>query len=171
MPAYEYCSAIGQDSHRFVNEIDEGHAPGRKLILGGIHIQGERALEGNSDADVILHALTNAVSGISGVNILGARSDRLCLEEGIKDSAVYLKEALATLGRWQLTHISISVEGRRPKFAPVISAIRSRLADLTGLQVDDIGLTATSGEGLTAFGRGEGLQAFVIVTARRAVIS
>ena len=91
----------------------------------------------------------------------------LCLDEGITDSTVYLREAQATLGNWQLSHVSISIEGKRPRFAPVIAAMKARLSELTGLAPSDIGLTATSGEGLTAFGRGEGLQAFCIVTAKR----
>lgn len=78
--------AIGQDSHRFCEEEN-----GKKLILGGVPIDGCPGLSGNSDADVILHALTNAISGITCVNILGKVADDLCLKEGITDSSVYLK--------------------------------------------------------------------------------
>lgn len=163
----EYCSAIGQDSHRFLNDSEAAGQPVRRLVLGGVTIAGERALAGNSDADVLLHALTNAVSGLSGVNILGDVADRLCLERGITDSTAYLAEALATLGSWRLCHVSFTIEGKRPHLAGWLPSIRQRVAELTGLAPEDIGLTATSGEGLTAFGRGEGLQAFCIVTARR----
>jgi len=65
--------AIGQDSHRF--DFDDKE---KQLILGGVVIPGESPLSGNSDADVILHSLTNAISGITGVNILGKVSDDLC---------------------------------------------------------------------------------------------
>lgn len=130
-------------------------------------IDGCPGLEGNSDADVILHAVTNAVSGITGVNILGARSDSLCLENGVTDSAVYLAESLAELRGWRLSHVSVSVEAARPKLAGHIPAMRESLARLCGLQASDIGITATSGEGLTAFGRGEGIQVFVIATAQQ----
>lgn len=167
MKSYEYCSAIGQDSHRFLTAAEQAANPVRQLMLAGIALPGETPLAGNSDADAVLHALTNAVSGISGINILGSRSDMLCLEQGVTDSSVYLREALATLGEWELTHISLSVEGKKPHLAKWIDPMKMRLADLTGLSPKDIGLTATSGEGLTAFGRGEGLQVFCVVTARR----
>ncbi len=153
-------TALGQDSHRF-----EERATGKELMLGGVSVPGCPALAGNSDADVVLHALTNAVSGLSGVNILGAPADRLCLEQGITDSAVYLREALSTLRGMRLVHISIAVEAARPKLAPHIERIRQCVAAMCGLRVEDVGLTATTGEGLTAYGRGEGIQAFVIVTA------
>ena len=65
--------AIGQDSHRF-----EPDGSDKKLILGGVVIEGCPGLSGNSDADVVLHALTNAVSGITCVNILGEEADRMC---------------------------------------------------------------------------------------------
>jgi 2-C-methyl-D-erythritol 2,4-cyclodiphosphate synthase len=153
-------TAIGQDSHRFEND-----GSGKSLVLGGVTIPGCVGLKGNSDADVVLHALTNAVSGMSGVNILGARSDELCVNQGITDSKVYLKEALATLGRLRLTHVSVSVEGSRPKLARHIPPIKDSIAALCGLASSDVGFTATTGEDLTAFGRGEGLAATVIVTA------
>lgn len=167
MNNYEYRSAIGQDSHRFMTVAEMAADSVRQLMLAGVALPGETPLAGNSDADAVLHALTNAISGISGLNILGSRSDMLCLEQGITDSAVYLKEAMATLGEWQLTHMSFSVEGKRPHLAKWIDKMKKRLAELTGLTPQDIGLTATSGEGLTAFGRGEGLQVFCIVTAKR----
>ncbi|MEZ5671534.1 MAG: 2-C-methyl-D-erythritol 2,4-cyclodiphosphate synthase [Thiotrichaceae bacterium] len=76
-------TGIGQDSHRFVETVDN---VSRKLILGGVVFENDPPLQGNSDADVVLHALTNAISGITGVNILGAVSDKLCLEQAITDS-------------------------------------------------------------------------------------
>ncbi len=153
-------AAIGQDSHRF----DLGNTQ-KKLILAGVEFEGETPLLGNSDADVVLHAITNAISGISGVNILGKISDDLCLKEGILDSSVYLKESIKTLQNHQLTHLSISIECQKPKITPMISKMKEKLAELLNLKVSQIGITATTGEGLTAFGRGEGIQVFVIVSA------
>jgi len=139
----------------------------RSLVLGGMVIPGAVALAGNSDADVILHALTNAISGLTGVNILGQVADRLCLDQGITDSRAYLRLALDTLGEWQLCHLSFSIEGKRPHLSRWIPLLKDSLAALTGLTAADIGLTATTGEGLTDFGRGDGLQVFCILTARR----
>lgn len=160
----QFRTAIGQDSHRFVTEDAWKADPARPLMLGGVAIPDERPLDGNSDADVMLHALTNAVSGVTGINILGPIADRMCLEERITDSAAYLRAALDTLGGRKLVHVSISVECRRPRLTPHIPAIRARIAELTGLMVDDVGLTATSGEGLTDFGRGEGMAVLCLVT-------
>jgi len=157
-------SAVGQDSHRF--EPDGSSKP---LILGGVTIPDCPGLEGNSDADVILHAVTNAISGVSGQNILGKISDDLC-RNGQTDSRVYLDKAVETLSadKWKLTHVSISVEAKRPHLAARIPAIKKSIASILSLKENDIGLTATTGEGLTAFGRGEGIQALVIVSAVRA---
>ena len=82
-------STIGQDSHRF------GEPCGDTFIkLGGTDIPFDRPIEANSDGDVVYHAITNAISGFTGVNILGGEADKICLEKGIKDSSVYLEKAL-----------------------------------------------------------------------------
>ncbi|MGI6124030.1 MAG: 2-C-methyl-D-erythritol 2,4-cyclodiphosphate synthase, partial [Acetivibrionales bacterium] len=111
--------AIGQDSHRFTDPEDN-----KNLVLGGVVIDNFPGLKGNSDADVVLHAITNAISGISCINILGRRADELCLEKGITDSKVYLNEALATLGNKKIIHVSISIEALIPKLAPYIELMR-----------------------------------------------
>jgi 2-C-methyl-D-erythritol 2,4-cyclodiphosphate synthase len=158
---YVSISAIGQDSHRF--EPDGSPKP---LILGGVVIPDCPGLDGNSDADVILHALTNAVSGISGHNVLGKVSDEMC-RSGRTDSRAYLEKALETLsaGGFRLTHASISVEAERPRLADYIPAVKKSVASILSLPENSVGLTATTGEGLTAFGRGEGMQALAVVSA------
>lgn len=153
-------AAIGQDSHRFDFDNQE-----KTLMLGGVAFLDEPPLKGNSDADVVLHAITNAISGISGVNILGKISDDIC-KQGITDSRVYLQEALKYLTKHRLTHVSVSLECKRPKITPKIPEMKQSIAEQLGLNMENIGITATSGEGLTDFGRGEGIQAFVIVSAQ-----
>lgn len=150
---------IGQDSHRFATEAD-----GRKLVLGGVVFEGESALQGNSDADVVLHSLTNAISGVTCVNILGSVSDELCLGQGITDSRVYLEEAMKYLGENKIVHASISIECLKPKISPKIEEMRKSLSILLGIPENCIGITATTGEGLTQFGQGLGIQVFSIVT-------
>lgn len=152
-------TGLGQDSHRFVQDAT------RTLILGGVIFENAPPLQGNSDADVMLHALTNAISGVTGVNILGAVSDKLCLEQGVTDSRVYVLEALKSLKDWKICHVSFSIEAKTPKMSPKIAAMKSSIAQLLNLTVEDVGITATTGEGLTDFGRGEGIQVFCIVTA------
>ena len=149
-------AAIGQDSHRF----EENR--GKPLVLGGVLFPGEPGLLANSDGDVVLHAVTNAVSGITCVNVLGGPADALC-RTGITDSAVYLQQALAPL-RGRISALSISVECARPRITPRIPAMRENIARLLGVVPEAVGITATSGEGLTDFGRGLGLSVFCLLT-------
>jgi 2-C-methyl-D-erythritol 2,4-cyclodiphosphate synthase len=165
----EFICSIGQDSHRFLTASAWDSQPQRALVLGGVVLPDELPLKGNSDADVLLHALINAISGISCINILGAHTDELCLKQGITDSSVFLAEALATLGKWQIVHLSFSIEGKKPHLSGWIPLIRQKVAALCAILPGDVGITATSGEGLTAFGRGEGLQVFCILTAKRTI--
>lgn len=150
---------IGQDSHRFDFEDKN-----KKLVLGGVIFDDAPPLDGNSDADVILHSITNAISGVTCVNILGAVSDDLCLNKGIKDSRVYLKEALKHLNGKRIVHISISIECLIPKISPKIPQIRKSISELLGISENSVGITATTGEGLTQFGQGKGIQVFSCIT-------
>ncbi|MES2202488.1 MAG: 2-C-methyl-D-erythritol 2,4-cyclodiphosphate synthase [candidate division FCPU426 bacterium] len=151
-------TGLGQDSHRFEAK------PGKPLLLAGVLFNGETGLEGNSDADLVYHALANAVSGVTGHNVIGAVSDAMCAA-GVKDSAEYVRAALKSLGKLKICHVSVSVEGRHPKMAPQIGAMRENIGRLLGLDVHSVAFTSTTGEDLTSFGRGEGLQALVLVTA------
>ena len=155
-------SAIGQDSHRFVSENED-----KPLVLGGLTVKNENGLEGNSDADVLLHALTNAISGITCKPILGAMADELCLKHHITDSSAYLELALADLADcgYELAHISFTIQAKKPKFLPIINPIRESISKKINLPIDHIMLTATSGENLTEMARGEGIEAFCIITA------
>lgn len=155
---------IGQDSHRI-----QEPAGGKALVLGGVALDEAYALEGNSDSDVVLHAITNAVSGITGRPILGPVADKLC-KAGVTNSAAYLERALEDLAAigYRLTHVSVTLECRRPKILPLLPAMVAKVADLLGVAPEDVGITATSGEGLTDFGKGLGIQAFACATAMRA---
>ncbi|MBD3320103.1 MAG: 2-C-methyl-D-erythritol 2,4-cyclodiphosphate synthase [Chitinivibrionales bacterium] len=152
-------TGIGHDSHPF-----EAHMH-KKLVLGGVSISGCPGLQGNSDGDVVLHAITNAVSGITGVNVLGEMADTLCLKRGVTDSTAYLKKALEYCGGFSVNHVSVSIEARIPKLQPHIAAMKESIAAILGLASPDIGITATTGEGMSSFGRGEGILAMAIVTA------
>lgn len=149
-------AAIGQDSHRF----EEGY--GKPLILGGVVFSGEVGLLANSDGDVVLHAITNAVSGITGRNILGRVADEMC-QSGVTDSAEYLREALKSL-EGRIVHLSISMECLRPKISPMIPAMQEKIAELLGVEPAAIGITATTGEGLTDCGKGLGISVLCILT-------
>ncbi|MCK5876238.1 MAG: 2-C-methyl-D-erythritol 2,4-cyclodiphosphate synthase, partial [Candidatus Marithrix sp.] len=116
-------TGLGQDSHRF----QEQSLTPKPLILGGIIFEDNLSLQGNSDADVVLHALCNAISGVTGVNILGKISDDLCAK-GITDSKVYVKEALKYLGDWKICHVSFSIECQVPKITPRISDMKQNIS-------------------------------------------
>jgi len=118
--------AIGQDSHRFDFENAE-----KSLVLGGVLFEEHPPLSGNSDADVVLHAITNAISGITCINILGEKADALCAS-GITDSKIYLQEALKYL-KEEIIHVSVSIECKTPKIAPKISDMRKSIAAILKL--------------------------------------
>lgn len=152
-------TGLGLDSHRFV----EGESD-RPFVLGGLVFEDAPPLAGNSDADVILHALTDAVSGVTGYTVIGAVADKMC-RAGVTDSREYLKVALEHLGEWSISHVSIVLECQRPKIDPKVSALRASIAALLGLEISDVCITATTGEQLNDVGRGLGIHASVIVTA------
>lgn len=188
-----YRTSLGQDHHRFITSTDNSYpehgdsphkthnapaistqkpadtpADNRPLVLAGVEISGP-PLAGNSDADVVLHALCNAISGVSGVNFLGPPADELC-NTGVINSEIYVMKALEDLYEvrpgCELVHLSISLEGKRPKLWDHIPKMKDNLSRILNLPVSDIGLTATTGEGLTGMGRGEGLACLVILTLR-----
>ena len=149
--------AIGQDSHRIDYENKE-----KKFVLGGIEFKEDYSLNGNSDADVVLHAITNAISGITCKNILGKVSDDMC-QNGIEDSEEYLKEALKYLNE-NIVHLSISIECKVPKISPKIEEMRKNIGRILNISENSIGITATTGEGLTEYGKGNGVAAIVLIT-------
>lgn len=153
--------AIGQDSHAFYQKL------GKPLILGGVKIMGGQPLKGNSDSDVILHALTNAISGITGVNILGRTADEMCIKHNIKDSKKYVQEALKHFSGYRVNHVSFSVECKTPRLEKYVDRIRSSIADLLVIDIGSVGFTATTGEELTAFGRGMGIMCTCIITVEK----
>ena len=173
---------LGQDSHRFDENAvgprsengenavgprpkDGEKAGGKPLKLAGVILEGP-ALSGNSDADVVLHAITNGISGITGKPVLGPTSDAMC-RDGVTDSVEYLRVALRDLKNmgFRPTHVSCSIEAKIPKILPHLSAMRQRVSEILEIPLSGIGITATSGEGLTDFGRGLGVQVFAVVTA------
>ena len=154
-------TGLGQDSHRFLPE--ESAKP---LVIAGLIFAGEPGFMANSDGDVVYHAICNAISTLTGVLMLGAIADDLCLNNGITDSEVYIRESLRTLHGQKITHVAISLEGKKPKFKSRIPEMRAKIAAVMGLDISQVGLTATSGEGLTDFGCGDGVQCFALVTTQ-----
>jgi 2-C-methyl-D-erythritol 2,4-cyclodiphosphate synthase len=152
-------TGIGQDSHRFLPP--ESTKP---CIVAGTIFDQVPGFNANSDGDVVFHAICNAITSLTGVLILGAIADDLCLKDGITDSEVYLREAIKTLGKQSISHVAITIEGKKPKFKDRLMDMRTNIARVMNLDITQVGITATSGEGLTDFGCGDGVQCFAIVT-------
>lgn len=152
-----FFTTIGQDSHRIESQKT------KPLMLGGVEFEADYSLSANSDGDVVLHALTNAVSGATTYNVLGKVADKMC-KEGITDSKEYLKEALKEMNGIKIEHVSISIEALKPKFTPKIPEMRSSIANLLSVSEKSIGITATTGEGLTECGKGNGIFVTVLLS-------
>lgn len=152
-------TGIGQDSHRFLPEDTS-----KPCIMGGVIFEGVPGFQANSDGDVIFHAICNAISSVTGVIILGTVADDLCKLSGITDSLVYLKEALKTLGKQKISHLAVTLEAARPKILKKIPIMRQSIADALEIDFSQVGITATTGEGLTDFGCGDGVQCLCILT-------
>lgn len=153
---------IGQDSHSFEDAKSK-----KPLVLGGITISNETGLHGNSDCDVILHALFNALSSAVGKESIGVYSDPMCLDQSINDSSEYLKVALKMVSEagFKVNNISIAVEAQKPRFPKeLVQKIQEKVGQLCNIPANCVGITATSGEKLTAFGKGEAVQVFVIAS-------
>ena len=155
----KYRTGLGQDSHRF---LPEGSS--KPCILAGLIFEDTPGMASDSDGDVIFHAICNAITSVTGVQILGGIADDLCQKDGITDSQVYLEKALETLKQQKIEHIAIAIEAKRPRLHTRIEEMRSKIADLMKLDLNQVGLTATASDGLTEFGLGEGIQCICIMT-------
>ena len=155
----------GFDVHRFKR--------GRKLILGGVEIPYALGLAGHSDADVVLHALINALLGAMGKGDIGAHfPDTDPRYKGIS-SALLLKQVLKMVARekFRLVNGDITVIAEKPRLAPYAKKIRANLAPLLNVPPQRINLKAVTTEGLGWIGAGKGMAATAVVllakTARR----
>lgn len=152
---------IGQDSHPFSKKE-------KPLVLGNFQISETEGLEGNSDGDVIIHALCNALSSAIGGHSLSRWSDEMC-KNGMTDSKFYLekiyREVLAQ--GFVVNNISLALEAAKPKLEKHLPEIQNKLARILQIQNKQIGITVTSGEGLSDFGKGLGIQCFCFLSLGR----
>ena len=148
----------GYDLHRF--------ARGRKLILGGVEIPSEMGLLGHSDADCLIHALSDAILGALGLPDIGHYFPDSSPENKDLDSLIILKKAVTETGNqgFKLGNIDLTLVLEEPKIGPYSKQIKEKLSDYCGLEVERIGIKATTNEGLGAIGRKEGIAAFAVCT-------
>ncbi len=151
-------TGIGYDSHRLVD--------GRPLILGGVVIPFERGLTGHSDADAVAHALTDAILGAAAAGDIGRLFPDTDPRWAGADSIELLRQACAVVRErgWQPVQADITVILERPKLAPHLPAMVTRLSAASGIPVDALGLKAKTNEGMGFVGRGEGIAVIAVAT-------
>ncbi len=153
---------IGYDSHRL--------GAGRGLVIGGVEIPHEQGLEGHSDADVLTHALIDALLGAGGLGDIGEHFPDTEERWRDADSIELLREVLALLAARALEPVNVdcTVIIEAPKLAPHRAAIRERLAAVLGLEIERVNVKASTGEGIGFVGRGEGVAALAVAGLRSA---
>ena len=146
-------SGIGFDSHRFED--------GRRLVLGGVDVPYTRGLAGHSDADVLAHAVTDALLGAAGLGDIGSHFPDTDEHWRDADSIELLGKVRAMLDEHGLAPVNVDtvVLCEAPKLGPFRDAMRERLAGALGLSSADVGVKFTTGEGMGFVGRGEGIAA------------
>lgn len=144
---------FGEDSHRM--------EPGGPLRIGGIDVPHDRQLVGHSDADVLLHAVTDAVLGAAALGDIGRMFPNTDEANRGRDSAEMLAAAAAKVNEanYQIENLDCVVEAERPKLADYIDAIRHRVAGILRLNPNQIGIKAKTGEGVGPVGREEVVEA------------
>jgi 2-C-methyl-D-erythritol 2,4-cyclodiphosphate synthase len=153
---------IGYDSHRL------GH--GRRLVIGGVQIPYERGLEGHSDADVLAHAVADALLGAAGLGDIGEHFPDTDERWRDADSIALLQAVVAMVRErgLRLVNVDCTVVMQEPKLAPHRSAIRARLAEALDLDHERVNVKASTGEGIGFVGRGEGVAALAVASVERA---
>ncbi len=154
-------SGIGYDSHRF--------AAGRRLILGGVEIPHELGLEGHSDADVLAHAVTDALLGAAGLGDIGEHfpdtDERFRNADSMQLLATVVTSVIAA--GLQIVNVDCTILMEAPKLGAHRAVIRERLAGELGLELQRVNVKASTGEGIGFVGRGEGAAALAIVSLRQ----
>ena len=154
-------TGIGFDAHRLVT--------GRRLVLGGVEIPHERGLEGHSDADVLAHALMDALLGAVADGDIGQHFPPSQARWKDADSLALLRRVAARVraAGWRIVNTDATVLAEAPRLAPHVPEMRRRLADAMALPAGAVSVKATTAEGMGAIGRREGISAMAVATVRR----
>jgi 2-C-methyl-D-erythritol 2,4-cyclodiphosphate synthase len=151
-------TGIGWDSHRLV--------AGRDLILGGVTIPYDKGLHGHSDADVLTHAVIDALLGAASMDDIGALFPDTDAAYKDADSLALLRDVVGRVAGagFAIEHVDATVIMERPKLAPHRADVRAALARALGLTAGQVNVKASTGEGLGFVGRGEGVAALAVAT-------
>jgi 2-C-methyl-D-erythritol 2,4-cyclodiphosphate synthase len=152
---------FGYDVHPF--------APDRKLWLGGIHIPHDQGLKGHSDADVLIHALCDALLGAANLRDIGYHFPDTAPEYKNIDSKILLTQTMQLLRTqgYELNNADITVCAEKPRLQPHIPAMQSVLANAMQVDADDLSIKATTSEKMGFVGRGEGISVYATVLIRQ----
>lgn len=144
-----------------VHEFDEN----RPLIIGGIEIEHTKGLKGHSDADVLLHAITDAILGAASLGDIGKLFPDTDQTFKDADSKILLKEAYQQVLKkgYQLGNLDATIIAEKPKFRPHIDNMRDKIATIFEVSIEDVNVKATTNEKLGFLGREEGIQAQAVV--------
>ena len=147
---------IGYDIHRFQE--------GRRLLLGGVEIEGEQGLGGHSDADVLLHAIIDAMLGAAGLSDIGHFFPPDDPTLAGADSRELLSRTMQLIGPlgYAVGNVDATVIAERPRLAPYIKAMRQRIAETLETDESRVSIKATTNEGLGDIGRGEAIAALAV---------
>jgi 2-C-methyl-D-erythritol 2,4-cyclodiphosphate synthase len=151
----------GYDVHELVE--------GRALIIGGVHVPYERGLLGHSDADVLLHAITDALFGAASMGDIGRHFPDTDHDFAGADSRVLLRETFRRVSEagFAIANVDSTVIAQAPKLAPHIEAMRANIAEDLELPIARVNVKAKTNEKLGYLGRGEGIEAQAVVLLRR----
>lgn len=154
-------TGLGWDSHRLVE--------GRPLILGGVRIESAVGLDGHSDADVLTHAVIDALLGAAGMGDIGEHFPDTDERWRGADSIALLRHVTTLVAErgWTVTNVDVTVILERPKLSPHKAAMAARIAETLGVDVERVNVKATTAERLDAVGRGEGAVAQAVATIVR----
>jgi 2-C-methyl-D-erythritol 2,4-cyclodiphosphate synthase len=154
-------TGIGLDSHRF--------EPGRPLILGGVDIPNEEGLAGHSDADVLTHAIIDALLGAAGLGDIGQHFPDTDARFKDADSLELLRTVVVFLedNGFRIVHVDATVMMERPKLSPYRDPIRETLSAALQVGLGHVNIKATTGERMGFVGRGEGVAAMAVATLDR----
>jgi len=139
--------------------------PGRRLVVGGVEIPHERGLLGHSDADVLLHAITDAILGAAGLGDIGRLFPDTDARLKDADSRVLLRQAVQRAGQagWKVGNVDATVIAERPKIGPHVQAMRACIAAECGIDAGAVNVKGKTSEKLGYAGRGEGIAAQAVV--------
>jgi 2-C-methyl-D-erythritol 2,4-cyclodiphosphate synthase len=157
----EHRIGVGYDAHRF--------ARARVLVLGGVTLPGEPGLEGHSDADVLTHAIIDAVLGAAGLGDIGRHFPDDDPRYRAADSLGLLSQtvAMARQSGWQVVNVDATLVCERPRLQPVANQMSERLGAALAIEPGRVNVKATTNEGMGFVGRGEGMAACAVALLER----